>query len=686
MAKAANEPELNIYSLVSDIKGIGPKKAESFSRLGILKLEDLLTYYPRSYEDYRNVRKSNECKDGEQILLKGRILIVNRGRGYGRKRTLHLLCEDDIGRFEVLFFMAGYMQKTFRIGDEYSFFGKVKVSNGRVTMFHPDFSKFEDNEQKILPVYPLTKGLSQKDLRKLSSIALDHVDGIDETLPKSVIKNMNLCSNTYAYRNIHYPGDENEYKESRYRLVFEELFDLKTALELSKRRGGNDKKGTVIESGKAEEFINSLPYKLTGAQNRVIKEVLSDMRSDKAMNRLIQGDVGSGKTVIAMAALAEAVFAGFQGLFMAPTDILAHQHYESLKSAFSGFDVNIVLLTSSMTAKDRNNVLGMLKNGEAQIAVGTHALISDNVEYSNVGLVITDEQHRFGVSQRSKLSAKGINPDILVMTATPIPRTLAVVLYADLDISIIDELPPGRKEIKTLSFTEDKRKDAYKLLFDEVKKGRQAYIVAPFIEDSESINGRSAEKLYEAFKSKHPEVTCGLLHGDLSKEEKEDVMYRFKEGEISVLICTVVIEVGIDVANASVMLIENSERFGLAQMHQLRGRVGRGPYESYCLICSGEESEVSKERSKILCSTNDGFIIAEKDLEIRGPGEFFGFRQHGLPQLVLADPVKHSQIAQAAGKEALRLLHEDPLLESEENKLFQKIIKKRYMQLDNLTI
>ena len=678
--------DFDLHTNICDINGFGPKKAGAFFDAGISCLEDVLYYYPRSYEDYRKIRKVCECRDGEQLLLKGRILLVNKGKGFGYKRTLHILAEDETGRFEILFFGAAYLQKAFTIGEEYTFFGKVKVQNGRVTMFHPDFSKYDDSNRGIVPVYSLHKGMKQKDVRHLSSLACDVADGMEESLPESVVGNMNICSNSYALKNIHYPEDENAYKESRYRLVFEELFDLKTALALSKSRGDGSAKGIVIRSGKAEEFASSLPYEMTKAQKRALSEVLGDMRSEKAMNRLIQGDVGSGKTAVAMAALAEAVFAGYQGLFMAPTDILARQHFDTLKSAFLPLGKNVTLLTSTMTASERKKALADIKSGKADIVTGTHALISDSVEYSNVGLVITDEQHRFGVSQRKKLSSKGNDPDILVMTATPIPRTLAVVLYADLDISVIDELPPGRKPVKTLSFTEKQRVDAYRLLMEEVSKGRQAYIVAPFIEDSESISGRSAETLFEAFRKKHPDISCGLLHGDLSQMEKDEVMQSFYDGKISVLICTVVIEVGIDVANASVMLIENAERFGLAQMHQLRGRVGRGTYESYCLLCSGEESEVSKERVKTLCSTNDGFVIAEKDLEIRGPGEFFGYRQHGLPQLVLADPVKHAEVAEKAGEEAKKLLKEDPTLSKPANKAFSENIKKRYMNLDNLTI
>lgn len=684
VSKDKAEYSLDITSPVGSLKGIGPKKCEALRKLGIYTLEDSLYSYPRSYEDLRNPVNVCDCTDSSKVLITATVLLVNRGNGYGRKRTLHVLAEDSTGRLEILFFMAGYMQNAFKVGEKYNFFGKVKVENGRVTMFHPSFSLYNEASRGIFPVYPLVKGISQKDRRFISESALQTCYKMRESLPHSVINKEKLCSNAFALQNIHFPENDDSYRAAKYRMVFEELFGLKTALALSS--AAKDSRGIRIISDMALRFADSLPYRLTNAQRNALNDVLKDMHSNKCMNRLIQGDVGSGKTAVAMCAICEAVFAGFQALFMAPTDILAHQHYNTLKSAFKDLDVNIILLTSSISGKERKKALDDISNGNAQVIVGTHALLSDSVKYCNAGLVITDEQHRFGVSQREKLSAKGDRPDVIVMTATPIPRTLAVVLFADLDISVIDELPPGRKPVKTYKFNDNERADAYRILFDEVSKGHQAYIVAPFIEDSESLNGRSAESLYEAFKRKHPDISCGLLHGELSQADKDAVMKDFADNKISVLICTVVIEVGIDVPNASVMLIENSERFGLAQMHQLRGRVGRGSSESFCLICTGEESEVSEIRAEILCSTSDGFVIAEKDLEIRGPGEFFGFRQHGLPQLVFTDPVKHEKIAKKANEAALALLNEDPLLSKPENKDFYDIIKKKYIKVDNLTL
>jgi len=678
---------INLQSSITEIKGIGPKKAELFHKLGIFSIADVLNDYPKSYEDLRYPQKINTLKNDDKALVVAKVLLCNFGKGYGRKRTLHLLVEDNTGRMEILFFMAGFMIKNFEIGQMYHFFGKVKVENGRSTMFHPDYGKMDDSEQGIMPVYRLTKGLSQKEIRKLSKEACLLTNELTETLPECIIKNRNLCSNAFAYTNIHYPENEDSYKISRYRFVYEELLELKIALKLSKNRGETCAKGINLCSNMAEDFIQSLPFKLTNAQNKAVNDLLVDMRCDKTMNRLIQGDVGSGKTVVAECALIEAVFAGYQAVFMAPTEILSNQHFNNLKRDFQKFNINILLLNSSLSAKEHKQALEKIESGEAQIIVGTHALISDKVIYNNLGLVITDEQHRFGVSQRMKLIAKGNNPDILVMTATPIPRTLAVVLFADLDISIIDELPPGRQKIITKSYTDKTRVDAYKLLFSEVQKGRQAYIIAPFIEDSETIDAKSAESLYSSFVKKHPEISCALLHGNLSQKEKDDIMSSFYTGAISVLISTVVIEVGIDVPNATVMIIENSERFGLAQMHQLRGRVGRGQYESYCLICTGEESEVSKQRTKVLCSTNDGFEIAEKDLEIRGPGEFFGYRQHGLPQLVFADPIKHVQIAALANDDADFIIANDPNLSSEGFSMLKDVINDKYIKdTESLTI
>ncbi|MBQ1907411.1 MAG: ATP-dependent DNA helicase RecG [Firmicutes bacterium] len=678
---------LGARSPVSDMKGVGPKKAEALGRLGITDVRSLLSHFPRSYEDMRSARPISSLKDGDKALVKARVLLTSLGRGFGAKRTLRVLTEDDSGRMEVLFFKAGFMMKSFRAGEEYCFFGKVKNENGRVTMFHPSWSEASDAEAAgIVPVYPLVYGVSQKDLRKLMREALEVPGACPEELPESVLASEKLCGREYAVRNIHFPGDEDRFSEARYRLIFEELFDLRTALLLSKDRFGAGRKGRSIVSGGAERFIASLPFSLTKAQSRSVKEVTADMASDRAMNRLVQGDVGSGKTAVAEAALMQAVDAGLQGAFMAPTEILAGQHYESLKRDLGPLGARVVLLTGSMKASERNAALRAIADGSADVAVGTHALISEGVSFRDLGLVITDEQHRFGVNQRKKLSEKGAEPDVLVMTATPIPRTLAVVLYGDLDVSVIDELPPGRKSIITRKYSESGRKEAYRLLLSEVRAGRQAYIVAPFIEDPESLDGRSAEQLYAEFRKAHPGISCALLHGAMKQSDKDSVMESFSSGDVSVLISTVVIEVGINVPNASVMLIENTERFGLAQLHQLRGRVGRGSDQAYCLLVLGGDSEIAEERADTLCSTSDGFVIAEKDLEMRGPGEFFGYRQHGLPQLRLADPVRHVKLVERAGRAAERLLSVDPELARPENAALRSRLDELFVNIDSITI
>ena len=689
MAAKNKDVTIELSSPVSALKGVGPKKAEALERLGLFYVRDFLENYPRAYEDYRNrktICQFPEVPAGTKVMVKAKVLSKFLGRGFGMKRTLRLMAEDNTGRMEVLFFNAGFLMSQFQAGAEYCFYGQVKVENSRKMMLHPSFTPAGEEENGIVPLYRTTKGVSQKEMRKFTAMAVELADAAAETLPRSVIDSEKLCSLSYSFENIHFPKDENSYGSARYRIIFEEFFDLRMALMLSKDRFGQGRAGNAMKGRGGQRFIESLPYKLTNAQAKVWDEVRSDMESPSAMNRLVQGDVGSGKTAIAEAALCQAVSAGYQGAFMAPTEILAAQHFETLTKDFEGLGINTVLLTGSMSAKERKAALASLADGSADIAVGTHAVISDSVEFANLGLVITDEQHRFGVNQRKKLTGKGDNPDVMVMTATPIPRTLAVVLYGDLDVSIIDELPPGRRPIETRQYDSSSRRQAYKLLLDEVKSGRQAYTVAPFIEDSEEIEGYSAEGLYEDFTKKHPDISCALLHGAMKQDEKDRVMTAFYNGEVSVLISTVVIEVGINVPNASVMLIENSERFGLAQMHQLRGRVGRGSAQSYCLLVLGEKSEVAAQRADILCESSDGFFIAEKDLEIRGPGELFGYRQHGLPQLHLADPAKHLKIAEKAGAAAASVLSSDPELKLPDNRALADLISEKFVNSQSLVL
>jgi ATP-dependent DNA helicase RecG len=546
-------------------------------------------------------------------------------------------------------------------------------------MIHPEFIKSGDNDiQGIVPIYPLKAGLSQSEMRKWQSIVKGFLKDLPEHLTGSIIQRNKLCDIQYAISNIHCPTDKEALKVAKYRLIFDELLFLQIGLFSIKRRVLSDNVGISFSSSvKAEAFIRKLPYQLTSAQQRVVGEIMEDMESEKVMNRLIQGDVGSGKTAIAEIALYKAVRSGFQGVLMAPTELLAKQHFEGLKHEFDKHGIKIGFLSGSMGAKEKRQTLEKLSEGNINILVGTHAIIQPNVIFNNLGIVITDEQHRFGVNQRNLLAEKGQIPDILVMTATPIPRTLAVIVYGDLDISIIDELPPGRQNIITSAVESRSRGKAYSFLKKEIEKGRQAYVVAPLIGESEALeNVISAEALYQELQKKFDSVDVALLHGEMKQVEKDDIMTRFYEGHIKILVSTVVIEVGINVPNATIMLIENAERFGLAQLHQLRGRVGRGNHQSYCLLVSKGKNSIAKERIDIMVSTSDGFIIAEKDLELRGPGDFFGTKQHGLPNLKLADLVRHAKILNIARDEARAILEKDPqLISLEFDGIRQKTLK-----------
>lgn len=671
---------INILTTTEKLPGVGPKKSEAFERLHIKTLKDLIYHFPREYEDLRCITNISGVAEKEKALVRSKILMIIKGKGYGRKRTLRLLTEDKTGRLEILFFTGGYLEKAFVQGNEYFFYGKIKTEAGKSVMLHPTFIPATDSDELgIMPIYPLTKGLSQKELRKHIKTALQYIEELPETLPQSIIRKKNLCNLKYALQYIHFPKDEQKFKEARYRLIYEELFDIQIALQFAKGRFGKGRKGIRFDKRiNTLTFIEGLPYTLTHAQVRVLSDVESDMESDRAMNRLVQGDVGSGKTVIAEAAIYKASKCGFQSAYMAPTELLARQHFNTLSADLEPYGIRVGFLSGSLTAKNKREILEQLMDNAIDTIVGTHAILSEGVEFANLGLVITDEQHRFGVNQRLLLSAKAKNPDILVMTATPIPRTLAVVLYSDLDVSVIDEMPPGRIPVDTQKFKQEDRDQAYQILFAEIQKGRQAYIVAPLIEDSEEINGRSAQSLFEEVRHRFPKLKTELLYGSMKQQEKDSIMERFYAGITNILVSTVVIEVGINVQNASVMVIENAERFGLAQMHQLRGRVGRGENKSYCLIITDAKSDIALERADTMCSTNDGFIIAEKDLEMRGPGEIFGIRQHGLPELKIADLSKHMSVFKEAKEDAIALLLQDPSLVQTENLGFKDYIKEKF--------
>jgi ATP-dependent DNA helicase RecG len=656
------------------IKGVGESRLSLFKRLNISNFFELLTYYPIAYEDRSVIKNIADLQDGEMCSFEGTIVSnVNVSRPRRGMTISKVSVQDSTGKITVLWFNQHYIKNSLSIGANYIFYGKAERKLNKLQISNPVFEKV-DNEQaqnnglkkslKILPVYSSTKDLSQNIIRTIMQEALKSLNNIEleDIIPKNIKEKYNLADIMFSLNEIHFPKTEIEKEKARYRLVFEELFLLRLGLLSYKKIATAERQGIkYTKSYEMEDFIKSLPFELTNAQKRVFKEVEQDMESNNIMNRLVQGDVGSGKTIIAVMALFKAVKCGYQGALMVPTEILAEQHYNSVKPLLERFDITVELLSGSQSKKQKQAVFEGLKNGTINVVIGTHALIEDTVEFLNLGLVITDEQHRFGVRQRSILTEKGRNPDVLVMTATPIPRTLALILYGDLDISIIDELPPGRKPIKTYSVNESMRERINNFIRETVKAGQQVYIVCPLVEESEEIEAKSAIVTAEDIsKNIFKDLKVGIIHGKMKSIEKESIMKSFKEGEISILVSTTIIEVGVNVPNATLMVIENAERFGLAQLHQLRGRVGRGGTQSYCILFNQSNSKVSKERMKIMAQSNDGFVISEKDLEIRGPGEFFGTRQHGLPELKIANLYKDLEILKLAQEGAKEIAIEDP--------------------------
>lgn len=661
------------------VKGVGPKRATQLKKMNINTIEDLLYYVPREYDDRTTFKSISECNNGEKVSLFVQICgypIKHRPRK--NLSILKIPVKDETGHATLVWFNQDYIINKLSLGDKITVNGKVNVFGNEIQITNPVFEKGEGEKVgKIIPIYPLKGNITNNELIKIMRNAIEsNVDEIPERLPEDLRKELSLMPIKDAIINIHFPKDKAHYKEAHRRLAFEELLTLQLGLFIIKRRTKEIYRGIKFPHSKeVYDFIENLPFKLTNAQLRAFKEIEKDMEKDEQMNRLIQGDVGSGKTIIAMLAMFKAWKAGYQSVIMAPTEILANQHYESICNLFSNYDIKCRLLVGSLSNKKKEEILDELKNGNIDILVGTHAVIQDKVEFKNLGLTITDEQHRFGVRQRALLSQKGMNPDILVMTATPIPRTLGLILYGDLDISVIDELPPGRKEIKTYVVNPNMTDRVNDFIKKQILEGRQAYIVTPLIEENDTLDLKSAEELYMNLRDKvFNEFRVGLLHGKMKPAEKDSIMEKFANKELDILISTTVIEVGVNVPNANIMVIYNAERFGLAQLHQLRGRVGRGKYQSYCILINGSNTKIARERMRIMQKSTDGFYISEKDLELRGPGDFFGTRQHGLPDLKIANLFTDMDILKLAQNKASDILEEDALLLSEKYFLLRQSI------------
>ncbi len=653
------------------LKGIGDKRAQSFRKLGINTVADLLSFYPRGYEDWKNITPITDAKENDTVAVKGimiaRPMPIKTRSG---KLMYRSSATDGRGIMHLTFFNNRFVAQDLREGQEFIFYGKVKINDmGGKEMLSPRYMKAETGEY-LHPVYRQTADLNSKAIGKAVKTALEVLGGqLRDSLPQQQLLKYKLPSYYDALRMLHFPENENEIKAARRRLIYEELLVLQLGILSGGRRDG-ERTEFIIKEDFSGEFIKKLPFELTNAQRRAIDECIRDMKMHSPMRRLLQGDVGSGKTAVAAALMYTAVKNSYQCVLMAPTEVLARQHFETFGKFLEGTGISTVLLTGSTTGKNKKIIKEQIQSGNADIIIGTHAVITDDTHFSRLGLVITDEQHRFGVNQRAALREKGESPHVLVMSATPIPRTLSLIIYGDLSLSILDEKPKGRKDVKTYSVTSAYHERLYSFIKKEVKKGNRCYIVCPMVEENEEsdFDLKSAEEYHKLLsETVFSDISCGLLHGKMKQKEKDEMMTAFKKGDIDVLICTIVIEVGIDVPEANVIVIENAERFGLSQLHQLRGRVGRGSAEAHCILVSDTKNEDTQKRFEIMCETNDGFRISEEDLKMRGPGDFFGSRQSGLPSLKIASLMTDSRILYAARDEAQAILKTDPDLSSPVN-------------------
>lgn len=683
---------IDLKQNVQYVKGVGPAKVALLNNIGIYTLEDLITYFPREYEDRTKQKKIEELIDGEEITIEARVVSeVSINRIRKNMTILKTIVEDDTGRCTVTWFNQTYVKQYIKRGETYRFFGKISNEFNHIEMRNPVYEEIGKTKKtgKIMPIYPSTYNLSQTAIRQAIENALSMIDGkLKETLPDYILSEYNLLDLETSLNQIHFPDEEGKRLQARKRLVFEELLTMQLALLELKGQTELEQGICFDKEVKMSDVINKLPFNLTKAQLRVLEEIDNDMESNKPMNRLLQGDVGSGKTVVAMISAYKAAKSGYQTAVMAPTAILATQHLEEFKKILESYGIRCALLLGSTKVKERREILEQLADGTINVLIGTHALLTENVIFNKLGLVVTDEQHRFGVRQRTTLVAKGDNPDVLVMTATPIPRTLALILYGDLDISIIDELPPNRKKIETFAVTKRMEDRVNNFIRKNIDEGRQVYMVCPLVEeketedDEEKADLKAVKEWTEIYQKEiFSDYKVACVYGKMKPVEKEEVMEKFKNGEIDILVSTTVIEVGVNVPNASVMVIENAERFGLAQLHQLRGRVGRGEYQSYCILKYDSRcSQVGRERMKTMQETNDGFVIAEKDLELRGTGEFFGTKQHGLPEFKIANLFVDMPMLKSVQSVALKIEAEDHGLKEEKNIKLRKLVDDKLKQ------
>lgn len=683
---------------IKELKGIGEKTSELFAKLSVFSVEDLIAFYPRDYDIYEPpvfVNEINEYSDKPAVAIDAMVTQTPDFRRAGNLSIVSTIIKDEQGqKIKATWFNMPYLKNALRLGSRFVFRGRVIFKNGGYVMEQPamyTMAEYSSLLNEMQPIYSITKGLSNKIVTKAVAQALEMTKIEQDYLPQYLKLKYQLSDYSFAIKSIHFPKNMEDFCEARKRLVFEEFFFFIMSVRQLKEHNDLQPNHYVIpHDSRTDELIKTLPYSLTNAQVKACEEVKENLAGNRLMNRLIQGDVGSGKTIIATLALMDVAYAGWQGAMMVPTEVLAKQQFESINKMFEQYHINIrtSLLIGSMTAKEKRLEYEKIESGEAQIVIGTHALIQEKVQYHNLALVITDEQHRFGVNQREALSNKGRQPHILVMSATPIPRTLAIIIYGDLDISVIDEMPSNRLAIKNCVVNENYRPKAYEFIAEQVAQGRQTYVICPMVEESENMEAENVIDYSKQLKESLPKsISVEYLHGKMKSSEKNDIMKRFSSGKTDVLVSTTVIEVGVNVPNSTVMMIENADRFGLAQLHQLRGRVGRGSHQSYCIFVSNSKSKKTKERLEILNKSNDGFKIAEEDMKLRGPGDFFGRRQSGLMEFVIGDIFTDAGILKDASDAANELLDLDPELRLEENQIFkEKLVEFTEKCLNRLNI